>query len=50
MLTANQSKFAKNQADYRAIINGLRQKYFDVKYLETESPDIEPAHSKQQQG
>ena len=41
LLIENESKFIKNQSDYRLAINELREKYFDIQSLESRLSDSE---------
>ncbi|NOS56856.1 MAG: hypothetical protein HOP37_11445 [Cyclobacteriaceae bacterium] len=41
LLIENESRFYKNQADYKTIINGLKEKYFDIRNLENRLSETE---------
>ena len=41
LLIENESRFYKNQADYKSIINGLKEKYFDIRNLESKLSETE---------
>lgn len=48
LLKENESKFYKNQTDYLAAINELKQKYFDIQSLETRLSDSEKQREEEQ--
>ncbi len=41
LLIQNESRFYKNQNDYKSIINGLKEKYFDIRNLENKLSETE---------
>lgn len=41
LLSENESRFSKNQSDYRQVINTLKEKYFDYQNLETRLTESE---------
>lgn len=48
LLIENESKFFKNQEDYRALINSLKEKYFDIENLETQLIEAESTRLEEQ--
>ncbi|MBX2970386.1 MAG: hypothetical protein KF803_13540 [Cyclobacteriaceae bacterium] len=48
LLIENESKFFKNQEDYRVLINSLKEKYFDIENLETQLIEAESTRLEEQ--
>ena len=48
LLIDNESKFFKNQSDYKVAISDLREKYFDIQSLETKLSDSEKQRNEEQ--
>lgn len=48
LLIENESKFFKNQEDYRALINSLKEKYFEIENLETQLIEAESTRLQEQ--
>jgi len=48
LLAANESRFYKNLSDYRQIINGLKEKYFDFQKLEDKLSESEARRLEEQ--
>lgn len=48
LLTENESRFYKNMNDYRQIINGLKEKYFDFQQLEDQLSESEARRLEEQ--
>ncbi|MBL0741437.1 sensor histidine kinase [Chryseolinea lacunae] len=48
LLNENESRFYKNLSDYRQIINGLKEKYFDFRKLETKLSESEARRLEEQ--
>ncbi|MGE0589195.1 MAG: ATP-binding protein [Cyclobacteriaceae bacterium] len=49
LLSENESRFFENHNDYRQIINGLKEKYFDVERLESQLSESESKRIKEQE-
>lgn len=49
LLIENESRFYKNQNDYKSIINGLKEKYFDIRNLENKLSETEAKRVEDQQ-
>ncbi len=49
LLIQNESRFYKNQNDYKSIINGLKEKYFDIRNLEDKLSATEAKRVEEQQ-
>ncbi|MFM9840095.1 MAG: sensor histidine kinase [Cyclobacteriaceae bacterium] len=49
LLIENESRFYKNQNDYKSIINGLKEKYFDMRNLENKLSETEAKRAEEQQ-
>jgi len=49
LLAENESRFYKNLSDYRQIINGLKEKYFDFQQLEDKLSESEAKRLQEQQ-
>lgn len=48
LLSENESRFFENHNDYRQIINGLKEKYFDVERLESQLSESESKRLQEQ--
>lgn len=48
LLIENEGRLYKNQSDYRAIINGLKEKYFDISNLENRLSKTEAKRAEEQ--
>lgn len=48
LLVDNESKFFKNQEDYRNLINSLKEKYFDIENLESQLIEAETTRLEEQ--
>ena len=48
MLLANENKFYQNQSDYRNVVNGLREKYFELEGLEQKLSKVEAERLEEQ--
>lgn len=49
LLSENESRFFENHNDYRQIINGLKEKYFDVERLENQLSESESKRLQEQE-
>jgi signal transduction histidine kinase len=49
LLIDNESRFYKNQNDYKSIVNGLKEKYFDIRNLENKLSETEAKRIEEQE-